>query len=342
MNNFAQDKRVVREYHQALEDARDEDLLRILERYTSTSYYWRGMHPFDEKHGAAEVAHAFWLPLRRALLSLQRREDIFLAGANDCDGGKTTWVASIGNFLGLFDHNWLGIPSNGKMAFLPYAEFHAVENGVIVETALFIDILSLMYQAGVYPLPPMTGTPCAYKSAPRTHDGLLISVQDEREGALTLALINRMIGDLDALNKSKSNTCPKSVLEQTWHEDMIWHGPVGIGSSYTIERYQEHHQLPFRQNLRDKVFNGHVARIAEGAYCAFFGWPNLNNKNVGGFLGLPASEVHAPMRVVDVYRRHKDKIAENWVFIDLLHYLYKQGLDVLGRMSEINKRSNKE
>ena len=54
----------------------------------------------------------------------------------------------------------------------------------------------------------------------------------------------------------------------------------------------------------------------------------------GGFLGLPASRP-ADMRVVDVYRRDGDKLAENWVFIDLLHWLHMQGLDVLARMRQL-------
>jgi hypothetical protein len=37
------------------------------------------------------------------------------------------------------------------------------------------------------------------------------------------------------------------------------------------------------------------------------------------------------MRVVDIYRRDGDKLAENWVLIDLLHWLKQQGLDVLER-----------
>ena len=54
-------------------------------------------------------------------------------------------------------------------------------------------------------------------------------------------------------------------------------------------------------------------------------------------MGLPTSERRTEMRVVDVYRREGDKLAENWIFIDLLHFLTLQGLDVLGRMREIGK-----
>jgi len=150
-----------------------------------------------------------------------------------------------------------------------------------------------------------------------------------------LALVNEMIDDLIELNESGSMGCPPEVLERTWSEDMIWYGPAGIGATYTIPRYQEQHQLPFRNNLGDKKFHGHVCRFAEGNFACFFGWPNLTNTPLGGFMGLPASDRTVEMRVVDIYRRDGNKLAENWVFIDLLHFLKQQGLDVLERNQQL-------
>jgi hypothetical protein len=49
-------------------------------------------------------------------------------------------------------------------------------------------------------------------------------------------------------------------------------------------------------------------------------------------MGLPKGP-RADMRVVDIYRRDGEKLAENWIFIDILHFLNMQGLDVLGRMN---------
>jgi hypothetical protein len=42
------------------------------------------------------------------------------------------------------------------------------------------------------------------------------------------------------------------------------------------------------------------------------------------------------MRVVDLYRRGGDKLAENWIFIDILHFLKQQGVDLL---KDIGKKS---
>ena len=300
------------------------------------NYHWRGMYPFGSLDDPRVVAETFWVPLRNAFSGFQRREDIFFAGENNVEGRGGTWTCSMGHFMGLFDTDWLGIPSTGRMAFLRYAEFHRVAEGRIQESALFCDLIGLMHQAGVYPLPPMTGTYFVYPG-PRTHDGIIASAADASETRRTLDLVNEMIADLSALNHLDDDRCPPELLARTWHDDMIWYGPCGIGASYTIARYQEQHQYPFRLGLTEKVYHGHVARIAEGNYCGFFGWANLSNRNAGGFLGLPEARKPSEMRIVDIYRRDGDKLAENWVFIDLPYYLAQQGLDILARQKSLRR-----
>jgi len=49
-------------------------------------------------------------------------------------------------------------------------------------------------------------------------------------------------------------------------------------------------------------------------------------------MGMPASDKPSDMRVIDMYRREGDKLTENWIFIDLLHFWKGQGLDVLARL----------
>jgi hypothetical protein len=50
---------------------------------------------------------------------------------------------------------------------------------------------------------------------------------------------------------------------------------------------------------------------------------------------MPATDRLAEFRVIDIYRREGSKLAENWVFIDLLHAWKTQGVDILKRFSEI-------
>ena len=331
MSGFQESKKLVLEYFSEMEKAGSDELYPILQKYVSDDYNWKGVYPFREITDTKQVCEQFWAPLKKSLSHLQRRQDIFIAGINEIDG--KTWVTSMGNFMGLFDEEWLHIRPTGKMINLRYVEFSCVENGKITQTGLFVDIIGFMLQAGLNPLPVQTGSFFIYPG-PRDHNGLLFEDADESEGKKTLALVNKMVDDLSALNAGMG--CPPEVLEKTWQKNMIWYGPAAIGASYTIPRYQQQHQLPFRNNLKDKIFNGHVCRFAEGDFACFFGWPNLTNTPTGGFLGLPGGEVKADMQVVDVYYRVGDKLSENWVFIDIPYWLKQQGVDVLERTTLIS------
>lgn len=330
MTDHQESKNLVLSYYEELDRAEGDEINAVIARYTAEDYLWRGMHPFHEQRSASAVADVFWKPFRQSFTSIQRRPDVFMAGLNDCDDFSSEWVCCMGHMLGLFDQDWLGIPSSGKMTFLRFAEFNRIEDGKIVETALFCDILHVMQQVGLNPLPLQTGAHFI-QPGPRTHNGLMYGLMDPAEGTQTLELINSLISNLT----QSYDESPEKRLGRSWHDDMIWFGPAGIGASYTRERYVKQHQEPFRSHLKDIEFQGHVARFAEGEFGGFFGWPNLKMKTDGNFMGLPSSDRTAEMRVVDIYRRAGEKLSENWIFIDMLHFLNLQGLDVLGRMKEI-------
>ena len=332
MKSYQNQKALILKYYCEIEAANYKNIEKIIKKFSVPDFQWYGVFPFNEQKGANAVAESFWIPFLSAWSNVQRRQDIFLAGTSEID--NTDWVISMGHFMGLLDRNWLGFPASRKISFLRYADFNCVKNGKIVRSSFFCDIISVMNQLGINPLPPQTGASFIYPG-PKTHDGLLFDQQNSKESKKTLDLVNRMIGDLSNLNKS-GNDCPlPDSLRKTWHNDMVWYGPAGIGATYTIPRYQEQHQYPFRKGLKDKVFNGHICRFAEGKYAGFFGWPNLTNKSKGGFLGLPPSENTADMRVVDIYRRDGEKLSENWVLIDLPWWLKQQGLDIFSHIKEI-------
>ena len=50
-------------------------------------------------------------------------------------------------------------------------------------------------------------------------------------------------------------------------------------------------------------------------------------------MGLPATGKVGEFRVIDIYRRSENKLAENWIFIDLLHFCKQQGFDVLAQIT---------
>jgi len=333
MPNFQTEKEMIRAFYLGLDQAEGDDIITLIKANTSKDYRWRGFHPFNEIIGAEAVVKQFWSPLKSALAPMQRRLDIFMAGENSLEGDSGVWVASMGHLMGLFDQPWLGIAPTGKIAMLRYAEFHRVLEGKIAETAMYFDIPHLMMQAGLQPFPPQTGAHLV-QPGPMTHDGVMFTPQPPEEGKKTLDAINYMVNDIKTWKGGREEPLVDE-LRRSWNEDMIWWGPAGIGATYTIERYAEQHSGPFRAGFKDRIFNGHVARIAEGAYGGFFGWPNLTLTPTGGFMGMPASNTPGDMRVIDLYRRDGNKLTENWIFIDLLHFWLMQGVDVLDRMVKV-------
>ena len=328
MTELQNAKALIRQFHAALDGAgSDPDALSALvARFCTTEpVRWYVVHPFGKLLGADAMARRVWSPLKHALSGLHRREDIFFAGRNEIDGERSIWVVSMGHLVGLFDFPWLTIEPTGKMSFLPYCAFYRVGANGIAEAAFHMDIPHLMAEAGCSPFGSQTAAQLVHPG-PRTHDGLLFEPQPDALGVATLAKINSMIGNL---GQWRSNLPLEEELAIDWHDDMVWWGPTGIGSAYTIERYAKQHSAPFRAAFSNRSKTGHIARLAEGHYGGFFGWPNFTAELSGAFMGRPATGKLAEFRVIDLYRRDGDKLAENWVFIDLLHFWKCQGVDHL-------------
>ncbi|GLQ36217.1 polyketide cyclase [Amylibacter marinus] len=325
MSGFQTEKNLIRTYYTALDKATDQGITQVLRDFTAPQYTWRAYHPFHVQTDVAEISATFWQPFRHAITSMQRRIDVFFAGDNVIDGGQSTWVVSMGHLMGLFDHPWLGIQPTGKMVMLRYAEFHKVEDNKITETAFYFDIPHLMAQAGQSPFADQRGAH-NIQPGPQPHDAVMYDDADLSEGRKTIDAIHAMITDLGTW---QSGLPIEEELARTWSKDMIWWGPAGIGSTYTIERYAKQHAIPFRAAFTDRSSTGHIARLAEGQYGGFFGWPNFTARPTNGYLGLPPSDRLCEFRVIDLYRRENDKLAENWVFIDLLHFFSQMGVNLL-------------
>jgi len=333
MSNFKDEKKLVLEYFNSIDNAKSETLVDSISKYTSDDFKMRCTHPFNELNGAKQVANNLLLPIKNSFEPIQRRMDIFYAGINSLDNNEGKWVTSMGHFMGVFNKPFLGIRPNHKSILLRYVEFYKVENNKITEGAIFLDIINFMQQLGLSIIPESTGLVCV-TPGPMNHKGLKFDHSDNNESQKTLELIHRM---RDRLVKGSKMQSYKDELTLDWHEDMIWWGPGGIGASYTIDGYTKGHTKPFQDGLEFIKFNGHILSSAEDDLGGWFGWPNLIMKPKGGYLGLTnASDIESEMRVVDLYRRDGDKIAENWIFIDHLHFLKGLGIDLLDRYHKLN------
>ncbi|MCZ6456950.1 MAG: ester cyclase [Actinobacteria bacterium] len=132
-----------------------------------------------------------------------------------------------------------------------------------------------------------------------------------------LELVERMV---DALNEHVIEG-----QEEFWSEDMVWHGPAGIGTKHGLTDFQENHQKPFLHAFPDKLADDQI-RFGTGQWVAAAGTQRATHN--GEWLGIPASGAQVEVRYMDIWRAHDGQLVENWVLIDILGFLEQLGYDV--------------
>lgn len=313
------------EYWSMLNSAVQTERTSLHNDYLSPDLVWFGPHPINSITGREALEFCFYQPLFHSFPDLRRKTDIFLSG-NFC--GKE-WISATGHFIGTFTHDWLGIPSNGKVAYIRFGQFSKIEGGKIVETRILLDLIDLMRQVGIQVLPKSRGTEWVVPG-PSTKDGVLLLEQDPSATKKSLELVESMIFGLK--NYDQSNLTSMG-MDRFWHpEKMVWYGPTGIGTTYGLKGFQQDHQQPFLHAFADRQGGYHVARIAEGHYTATTGWPSVLATHQGEYLGTSATGKQIDMRVMDWWRREEDLLTENWVFIDLPHLFLQFGVDLFSKM----------
>ena len=82
MPDFQKEKRLVRDYYEALDSAQGDAIIGVLRDFTSPHYVWRAFHPFNLQTSVDTVGETFWKPFRNSIRHMQRRMDVFFAGKN--------------------------------------------------------------------------------------------------------------------------------------------------------------------------------------------------------------------------------------------------------------------
>jgi len=289
-------------------------------------------HPINELSGHVQISETFWKPLRQALPDMERRDNIVAGGIYR----EQNWIGCIGHFVGTFAHDWLGIPATQGIVHIRYGEGHHIQDGKIVTSYHFIDLLDLMNQVGYYPIAPSLGREMFWLP-PVTHDGVILTPQGELTSQGTIEKVLQMhaaLGKFDGTPPSRA-VLDKMEMYKHWHPNFMWYGPAGIGTTRGLSGFEDYHQIPFLVAFPDRSGSdiGHFIRVGDGHYAVTGGWGYLQGTHTGDdFLGLPATNKHVKMRVMDFYRCDDETIVENWVPFDIPHLLLQLGVDIFGRM----------
>lgn len=296
----------------------------LLKQKLSADCDWQVSHPINDLVGPDAVARRFLQPLRDSLFNLRRRDLIVIGGVNRRDAGST-WVATLGHYLGDFVEPLWGIAPSRHLVFLRSGEFYRLQDGRITAARLILDLPDLMRQTGRPLFPKSYGHEMQFP-APETQDGVLPAPAG---GAASLDLVEAMLGDLhrfDPVTFASGNQIGEGGY---WGPEFLWYGPAGIGSSYGWDGFVRDHRAPFLRAFPDRRGGNHYCRIGDGAYAAVSGWPSMTMTFRGDYLGVPADGRALTLRVMDFYRCDGRQIAENWVLLDFMDLLRQMGRDPL-------------
>lgn len=287
------------------------------------------VHPFNElnRDGFAET---FLGGLCASFDHLTRSDYIAFGGAFD----GQVWVTSTGYYTGHFARSWLGIRPTGTLAALRFGEFHRMQGDRAVESYVFLDIPELMIAAGQWPISDSPGGDrgfTGYLPGPITQDGLQWQDNEPANSAASYRMVTDMLRNLATEDQA---------WRPYWHQDMLWYGPAAFGSFVGVDNFAGF-QVPFEGTFSEWVGGAmpgsqtrHFTRFADGDYICSGGWPSLNAVQAKPFLGQPSTGKRLFMRVCDWWRRDGDRLAENWVFVDIPHVLLQMDVDIFATLDE--------
>ena len=308
----------------ALADAKPEDLYRSASEVFEPGATYLANHPVNYMEGTNEIVERLLRPMKVAFPDLKRRDDIFLCGT----WRDETWISTVGCYYGVPSATWHGLRPKDAWISLRFGEFYKLgESGRVVDAYAMIDMVDVFRQFGASPAPPALGVEGLWPG-PAAQDGLRLAPAAASETKRSLDLVEAMI--FQGMHGFDGVDHDTMHFERYFTEDMMWFGPGGTGTTRGLEGFMRHHEIPFNEAWPDFKGGDHKARFADGPYICSTGWPSIRGTHTGGqWMGLAPTGKRFEMRVMDWWRRDGALLAENWVFIDVLHTFLQFGRDLL-------------
>jgi len=234
------------------------------------------------------------------------------------------WIAATGFITGTHRGDWFGIAGTGKTVAARYSDFWRIENGRIKENWVMIDQIGLTQQL-VQAQPPSYSKSQSLslsQSLPlsESHSPLQSPSHRSPEATKNLALVKRMVEHLVNHNLAGQN--------EVWTEDMVWHGPPGLGDIHTVEGFKRDVVAGTFYKAFPDFYGDIDIELAVGNFVAATGY--VTGTHLGDWFGIPATGKKIKLRYSDFWRIEGDKLAENWVMIDHIALLQQLGIDPIG------------
>ena len=319
-----------RQAHQSLQDlANGADPSEI---YHEDALHFAS-HPWNETQGLPAI-RAFWEALRSSFPDMERRDLIFLKGTSKEDDRtdppltNRPMVASLGHIQATFTKDFMGIPATHGTIMLRLSEAHHFEGDKIARSYVMIDLLDLMDQAGIYPLPAMLGAKGIWPG-PSKSNVLKLDQEDPDTGETAFQTVMKMHQALLSFDGKNLDSMDHGAY---WSAHFNYYAGAGIGAMRGLSGFRAHHQIPFLRAFPDRRGSGHYVRLGDGDFAVTGGWPSVQATHTGEWLGMSPTARQIDMRVMDFYHVQNGKICENWLPIDIPHMALQMGVDLFQKI----------
>ena len=109
-----------------------------------------------------------------------------------------------------------------------------------------------------------------------------------------------------------------------WKEDMVWHGPAGLGVLTGIEEFKHKLLYPFFKAFPDYEAINEIW-VADEERDMLVAWGYFTGTHQDLWAGVPATGLPVKVGFMDIWQFGDGKLAENWVLVDVADFLRQVG-----------------
>ena len=222
--------------------------------------------------------------------------------------------------------DWKGalgpLAPTGKRTTVRITDFYVgAADGRIARNYMMIDLLDLLRQQGIHPL-PLSPLPQGRVSPPQG-DGIPAPLARYARSTAQADDTRRVVEAMLAAEWVGTSTS----LEYWKAEDLVWYGPVPFGLASGGEQFKTHFLKPFHAAFGQSRALVLDAFACEGQYCAARG--TFSGVHTGSWLGFAPSGKTLSLEFGMHWRVIDGLIAESWAIFDLPKMLLPLGVDLL-------------
>lgn len=328
LDNILKTKSLVWDFNKKISAAKHLNLANVAKGYLHEDVQFHGPHPINNLNGQGQLLQNFWKPFIEAFPDFERQHYVFLGGSYKGDD----WVSSMGHYVARFVSPWLGIPPSNKVVTIRFGEFCKIQDGKIKEIYLMLDLLDLMRQVGLWPLPHSLGVEALWPK-PSTNDGIITKATEVSKSRQTTKLVNEWS---DALNNFEATIInfDSLKLENYFHPNSMRYGASGLGACRGIEGIKDNYFKHLISAFKERKTANHQFRVTEGTYFAACGWESIKGRHVDEIFGVAATNKLVKVRAMEWWRRSENLIKESWIFPDMVDLLLQIDVDVFAKMHD--------